>query len=908
MAFYNEVAPTAPVSAPRAYFAAIDEHTSEFIIVMEDLAELENADHLAGLSIGRVHAVLDELARFHAWGWDLKQAATNNPAFLGLDDPRMAGLFGVGAAARAGRLPRARARNGPLGLVEVLNEYSSLVPGLLGALTEPATLVNGDLRADNLFFSETGPHVTVDYQFAGRGCGMWDVAYLVGQGLTPDGARRARAGAGRSVPRDARRLGHRLPVRPGVAAVPARRRGADRPAAHRDDVLGDTQSQRQGAASGAHGAMLPDHRRLRCRECRAGVEGDRLSWAGRSSDGVLAYRAWVSEREKHERLELVYQASRILQHSPQLDVALQALLDHARSMFRAELAEVVIESDGAHHRALRTSSLHDGASEVIVPIEQMEVDPALQSIMRDRRADFVLMPRTPGGRDIAIRQAMVAPLVGEGGVIGLFTIANRLAEGTEFGTDDLRLLETIANQAAVALENGQLEQSLAELSRLKEQLRYQAYHDPLTDLPNRAFFVETATLRIQAKSVGGSWPVTLLLDLDDFKNVNDTLGHAAGDELLLMVGERIRSCIRGEDLAARLGGDEFAILIDDQPTLARSLAVAERLIELLGATFPVQGHDVVVGVSIGIAMSRGPDQPADELLGNADIAMYTAKAAGRRRFAVFDPSTHAAIIARHEMTAELARGIAQSELVVMHQPIVDLESGRAAGVEALVRWQHPTRGLIEPDDFISLAEESGSIVPLGRFVMEQAAMTVQGWNRRVDADASLYTSINVSALHLQRPDFLDEVDRVLASTELPPERLVLEITETAMFRDTQATIDKLEKLRARGVRIAIDDFGTGYASLTYLRRFPVDYLKIAKEFIGPASQETPEWAFTGAILALGRRLGLTVIAEGIEDDGQLQRLRQMGCEYGQGFLFARPMRFGELERQLAPVASPAGED
>ncbi len=622
----------------------------------------------------------------------------------------------------------------------------------------------------------------------------------------------------------------------------------------------------------------------------------------------LAYRAWVSEREKHERLELVYQASRILQHSPQLDVALQALLDHARSMFRAELAEVVIESDGAHHRALRTSSLHDGASEVIVPIEQMEVDPALRSIMRDRRADFVLMPRTPGGRDIAIHQAMVAPLVGEGGVIGLFTIANRLAEGTEFGTDDLRLLETIANQAAVALENGQLEQSLAELSRLKEQLRYQAYHDPLTDLPNRAFFVETATLRIQAGSGGGTRPVTLLLDLDDFKNVNDTLGHAAGDELLLMVGERIRSCIRGEDLAARLGGDEFAILIDDQPTLARSLVVAERLIELLGATFPVQGHEVVVGVSIGIAMSNGPDQAADELLGNADIAMYTAKAAGRRRFAVFDPTTHAAIIARHELTAELARGIAQSELVVMHQPIVDLETGRTAGVEALVRWQHPTRGLIEPDDFISLAEESGSIVPLGRFVMEQACTTVQGWNRRAEADASLYTSINVSALHLQRPDFLDEVDRVLASTELPPDRLVLEITETAMFRDTQATIDKLEKLRARGVRIAIDDFGTGYASLTYLRRFPVDYLKIAKEFIGPASQETPEWAFTGAILALGRRLGLTVIAEGIEDDGQLQRLRQMGCEYGQGFLFARPMPFGELEQQLAPVAQRTGGD
>jgi len=618
----------------------------------------------------------------------------------------------------------------------------------------------------------------------------------------------------------------------------------------------------------------------------------------------LAYGAWVSEREKHERLEMIYQSSRILQHSPELDVALVALLDHARSMFRAELAEIVLESGGDDHRAVRTSSIQDGASETIVPIREMEIDASLGALITERRAGMVVLPRTPGGRQMPIRQAMVAPLVGEAGVIGLFTIANRLTEGTEFGADDLRLLETLANQAGVALENGQLEQSLAELSRLKEQLRYQAYHDPLTDMPNRLQFIESATARIVSQQSSGVRPVILLLDLDDFKNVNDTMGHAAGDELLVMVTERLRTCVRQDDLAARLGGDEFGILVDDQDALNHALVLADRLIEELSAAYLVRGHDVVVGVSIGIAMSRGPEQSASELLGNADVAMYTAKASGRRRFAVFDPTMHAAIVARRELSTELARGIGRSELTVLYQPIVNLQSLEPVGVEALVRWQHPTRGLVEPDSFISLAEESGSILPLGRYVLENAATEVQRWYR---PDA--FVSVNVSAVQLQQADFLGEVERALGVSELPAERLVLEITESAMFRDTQATIDKLTALRERGVRIAIDDFGTGYSSLTYLRRFPVDVLKIAKDFIGPAA-DNQGWAFAGAILALGQQLGLRVVAEGVEEEGQLVRLRQMGCELGQGYYFARPARLERLADGATPqlAAHAAGAD
>jgi diguanylate cyclase (GGDEF)-like protein len=612
----------------------------------------------------------------------------------------------------------------------------------------------------------------------------------------------------------------------------------------------------------------------------------------------LAYRAYVSEREKHERLEMVYQSSRILQHSPELDVALLALLDHARAMFRAEIAEVVLLPTPGVDHALRTTSIQDAAPEVIMPVERVGVDATLNQILTERHAGFATLRQTPGGRVMVIRQAMVAPLVGESGVMGMLTIVNRLTEGTTFSTDDLRLLETLANQAAVALENGQLEQSLAELSRLKEQLRYQAYHDPLTDLPNRRLFVEQVASRLHSANNDGMQAVVLLFDLDDFKTVNDTLGHAAGDELLVIVAERIRECVRDEDLAARLGGDEFAILLNDQPSLSHSASVGKRLIDVLGAPFLIHGEEVTVGVSVGIAMSRGPEQSADELVRNADVAMYTAKSEGKRRFAVFDPTMHAEIIARHELSAELTRGIGRSELVVHHQPIVSLATGQPVGVEALVRWRHPARGLVNPDSFIGLAEESGAIVALGRHVMSEAARDVVAWNKSVEPSSRLYVSVNVSVIQLQQADFLQAVEDVFAENELEPGQLVLEITETAMFRDTHETIRKLEALRARGVRIAIDDFGTGYSSLTYLRRFPVDILKIAKEFIGPSDREADEWAFTGSMITLGRMLGLQVIAEGIEARGQLERLRELGCEYGQGYLFAQPVAIGELGRAL----------
>jgi diguanylate cyclase (GGDEF)-like protein len=619
----------------------------------------------------------------------------------------------------------------------------------------------------------------------------------------------------------------------------------------------------------------------------------------------LAYRAYISEREKHEQLELLYESSRILHHSPELDSALVALLDHARNMFRAEIAEVILYPRDRAGDALRTTSLHDGPAEVMVPIPA-DADDALRQALADHpRARFLdgIELELDAGREI--RQAMVSPLLGEKGLIGVIRVANRLTTGTSFEPDDLRLLETLANQAAVALENGQLEQSLAELSRLKEQLRYQAYHDPLTGLANRTMFVE----QVDREGAGlgpGRVTAVLFLDLDDFKLVNDTLGHAAGDRLLGAVADRIRGCIRGEDLAARLGGDEFAILVRDDDALVRATAIAERIIAGLVLPFLIHGHELTIGGSIGIAIGRG-GQRADELLRNADVAMYTAKAGGKRRLAMFDPTMHEAIVARHALSAELSKSVGRGELVVHYQPIVSLTTGKAVAAEALVRWRHPTRGLIAPDDFIPLAEDSGVIFALGQWVLAEACRQAAEWSRDPSFPEDFAMSINLSPNQLQRPEFIREIEAVLARTGLSPKRLILELTETVMFQDTEATTAKLQILRGRGVRIAVDDFGTGYSSLGYLRKFPVDILKIAREFVVPGDRDPSEWAFAHAIVALGRTLGLDILAEGIEHPAQVARLVAMGCELGQGYHFAHPMEPADLQRAISGGAWPAAE-
>ena len=610
----------------------------------------------------------------------------------------------------------------------------------------------------------------------------------------------------------------------------------------------------------------------------------------------LAYRAYLSEREKHEQLELLYQSSRILQHSPELDSAVLALLDHARNMFRAERAELILHPQNEGDEALITSVVSDGTTQSMTPVQLPPNDPVLLRVEHEGHAFFHIP--APAERAMSgVRQAMVAPLRGESGVIGSMMIANRMTEGTSFLDEDLRLLETLANQAAVALENGQLEQSLTELSRLKEQLRYQAYHDPLTGLANRSLLSERVEEVLHSRDELAN-PVVLFLDLDNFKVVNDSLGHAAGDRLLVAVADRLRDCVRDGDLVARLGGDEFAILMTDGPSLSRAIAVTNRVLEAMKHAFHVEGQEMSIAASIGVAAARPDTQRPDELLRNADVAMYTAKGDGKGRFAVFDPTVHAAIVARHALSSDLGKAIGRGELRVLYQPIIALRTGSIVGVEALVRWWHPTRGMVGPDEFIGLAEESGSILALGRVVLNDACREVVRLDAAVPDHQPLFLTVNLAAAQLKQPDFAAELQQTLTGSGLAAHRLALEMTETAMFSDTQTTLARLEALRELGVQMAVDDFGTGYSSLGYLRRFQVDILKLARDFVGRSDAPSDEWAFANAIVALGRSLGLTIIAEGIEETGQLERLRDLGCELGQGYLFAQPSDGAAIERML----------
>jgi diguanylate cyclase (GGDEF)-like protein len=621
----------------------------------------------------------------------------------------------------------------------------------------------------------------------------------------------------------------------------------------------------------------------------------------------LAYRAYLSERQKHESLELLYESSRIFQRSLELDSAILSVLEHARLMFHSDHAEAVVY--GPDSMPLRTSTGPGDRTEVMVPAPERA---SLLARLGANPSSFTFEPSTelPVAGERLYRYAMVSPLRGESGLLGALLVADRIGDSEEFTQEDLRLLETVANQAAVALENGQLEQSLAELSRLKDELRHQAFHDPLTGLANRFLLTQVAEERLAADS-GESVPVILFLDLDDFKIINDTIGHGAGDLLLKAFAERLHGCIRSTDLAARLGGDEFGVLLEDGRDLANTDRVAARLMSALQAPFRLSGREFTVAASIGVA-AGAPGMAVEDLLRNADVAMYAAKTQGKGQLAVWDPRMHRAVIERHELSTDLSRAINRDELQVHYQPLVALGDGVVVGFEALVRWNHPTKGAVPPDQFIILAEESGAIVSLGHSVLNQACREAVDW-RTVPGLADASVSVNLSPQQIGRPEFVDEVREILDSTGLEPQRLVLEMTETAMFRDMDGAIQKLQALRRVGVRLAVDDFGNGYSSLGYLRRFPVDELKIPREFLGSSADDAEQWAFAHAIVALGKTLGLTIVGEGIENVDQRDRLRELGCDIGQGYLFSKavppakiPALVRTLNRQVSQTSGPKG--
>ncbi|MGI5240557.1 putative bifunctional diguanylate cyclase/phosphodiesterase [Dactylosporangium sp. CA-139066] len=442
---------------------------------------------------------------------------------------------------------------------------------------------------------------------------------------------------------------------------------------------------------------------------------------------------------------------------------------------------------------------------------------------------------------------------------------------------------------------------ITERKELEEELTRQAFADSLTGMPNRALFRDRLEHAIARNRRGGGRITLLLVDLDDFKLVNDSLGHTAGDQLIATTALRLHQQLRAADTLARLGGDEFAILVEDINEI-EAMDLAERLLTAIRRPLRLGNRDVVCSASIGVATAKageGDDGPdPGELLRNVDLAMYSAKGAGRDRYALFDPAMYADIMREAEERAEIERALARDEFVVHYQPIVDLPTSRLIGVEALVRWQHPVRGLLGPNTFIPLAESTGLIVPLGRYVLRQACEQLARWRDEFPSAAAIRVNVNLSARQFQHEGLVEEVSGILAETGADPHQIVLEITESLLMQDTDSTIETLGRLKALGVRLAIDDFGTGYSSLSYLKRFPVDILKIDRSFVDGITTEQGDATLAEAVVQLGRALRLQTVAEGIETAEQWSTLQDLGCEFGQGYLFARPGAASEISTIL----------
>jgi diguanylate cyclase (GGDEF)-like protein len=527
-------------------------------------------------------------------------------------------------------------------------------------------------------------------------------------------------------------------------------------------------------------------------------------------------------------------------------------------------------SSFAMYTFLATSALHPSMA---IDVERHAPD--LRPIGRRRivalTAALLVNPATLAIEVAAGRAVDPAPYLVGGAVIGILVIA-RL-------TDALR----------------QLGDSLHEREALMELLRRQALYDALTSLPNRSLFTERLTAAYENRSAERMLAV-LLLDVDDFKSVNDSYGHDAGDALLVAVGQRLRGVIRDGDTAARLGGDEFVIALANFADPTVPTRVAQRVLSTLSEPFDFGGHRLTMRASVGVAVAGADDRTADELVRNADIAMYLAKSRGKGRFEVFEPYMQAAAMNQLELRTDLAPAISDGELRLHFQPVIELRTGRTVGYEALVRWQRGAR-LIPPLEFIPIAESSGLIGPLTDWVIDEACRLASGWGTPGDLP---WVSVNISSSQLIRRDLVARIGRTLEATGLAADRLVLEITESALL-EIDVARPAIERLSKLGLRVAIDDFGIGYSALSYLARLPIDIVKIDRSFINALQAAGPEEAIASAIIALAQRLDMTTIGEGVETEDQLKQLKALGCDLGQGFHLGRPAAVDDLPARMRPA-------
>ena len=598
-------------------------------------------------------------------------------------------------------------------------------------------------------------------------------------------------------------------------------------------------------------------------------------------------------RELQERqvlLERLTKIQRSIVRRTVLHDVLDAIVDGARELIGDEIAAlrlldpvapdtlVLLASRGLSPgviEATRRVRLGDGASGQAVANGQLV---AIEDYKHEPTANPVVLNQN-------VEATMAAPVHENGRVVGSLGVAS-LRSGRSYGATEREVLLAFAEHASLALTD----------ARNFDSALHQAFHDPLTDLPNRALFLDRLE-QARARVARTAAPLAVLfIDLDNFKRVNDSLGHAAGDELLIETARRLGDCIRPADTAARFGGDEFAILLEDMTRTEDAVHVARRIMRSLRDPFNLDGKEFSITTSIGIATH---DDHGDDLLRNADLALYRAKSKGRSRYESFEPAMHAAMIERMELELDLQLAVEREQFVLHYQPIVGLSDARIVAVEALVRWAHPRRGLVGPDEFIGAAEETQTILPIGNWVLREACRQAAAWNERLAPEYPLAVGVNLSVIQLQEPGLVGEVAAAVRAAGLDPCNLILEITETLLMHDVELVSDTLRRLKSLGVQLAVDDFGTGYSSLQYLRRFPIDILKIAKSFIDGIGRGADDATLARAIIDLGDSFQLRVVAEGIEQPEQVRRLLELGCEFGQGFHFSRPMPAEQLALELA---------
>ena len=514
----------------------------------------------------------------------------------------------------------------------------------------------------------------------------------------------------------------------------------------------------------------------------------------------------------------------------------------------------------------------------------------------------------------SINSILITPLLYQKAYLGGISLHQCDQERT-WSENEMSLVKAIADQCAIAIHQSELYQNaqteLMERKKMEAQLRHDAFHDALTDLPNRSLFLDRLNHALklsQRRSHSNSENLpeqfaVLFLDLDRFKVVNDSLGHLAGDQLLKMVATRLVKCLRGGDTVARLGGDEFVMLLEEIQDINDVIDVAHRIQESLKIPMLIDGNEIFVSTSIGIALNSAEYTQPDQLLRDADTAIYCAKELGRQRYEIFNPAMHTEALRKLRLENDLRRAIERQELRVHYQPIVCLKSRQILGFEALVRWQHPDQGLISPSEFIPLAEDTGLIGAIDFWVLEKACSQLRIWQDQFATAATLTVSVNLSGRQFTKPDLISQIEQVLKKTNLSNTNLKIEVTESILIEKTSLATQILSELKERNIQICIDDFGTGYSSLSYLHRFPIHTLKIDQSFIARLNNNCEDGEIVKAIIVLGINLGLNVIAEGIETAGQLNFLEANNCHAGQGYYLFKPMEANAVTKLLKSLSN-----